>query len=478
MRSLVLIGHGSHLNNESANAVYRYAELLRERGLYDEVVEGYWKEEPSLRQVLKTTHSTDVTVIPMFISEGYFTETVIPRELGLGYKGPVPPQGVTRVLGGKTVRYTLPYGVHPAMASVILARAQEALPEFSAANTTLVVLGHGTTRNTHSSRVIYHNAKVLREAGHFAEVHALFLDENPSVNTWPELVRTENIIIVPFFASEGWHTLETIPKDMGLSGAVTHFSDNPYGPQTVYYTPPVGTHPLVADVILQLAEEARGASSRGGDPDPVHVKAWSAFEALTHTELRIGEALISPNAGIYELRHALDQGRLPEQLTTVVTPEGLRDIIRCDEGGRHRPVRTFRTLQRGWRALVSKTDLPRAIHNLYPALVEESYAHHISSLHITPWPTTARRQTGIYAKVQRATPEQLDEVGREVCSGCLKTRLWANERLGSTFCTGVPGALPCAEACTYFIAQVREKVNDKCKSANSRKPLNIPEQSE
>jgi len=87
MRSLVLVGHGSHLNSESAAAVYKYAELLRSRNLFDEVVEGYWKEEPSLRQVLRTCTYTDVTIIPMFISEGYFTEAVIPRELWLGHQG-------------------------------------------------------------------------------------------------------------------------------------------------------------------------------------------------------------------------------------------------------------------------------------------------------------------------------------------------------------------------------------------------------
>jgi len=109
--------------------VYRYAELLRSRGLFDEVVEGYWKEEPSLRQVLRTCRYTDVTIIPMFISEGYFTETVIPREMGLGHQGPVPREGVARTLGGRTVRYTLPYGVHPAMTDVILERAREVLPD-------------------------------------------------------------------------------------------------------------------------------------------------------------------------------------------------------------------------------------------------------------------------------------------------------------------------------------------------------------
>ena len=187
MRSLVLIGHGSHLNGESAVAAYRYAELIRARGLFDEVIEGYWKEEPSLRQVLRTTASTDVTVIPMFISEGYFTETVIPRELGLGHQGPVPPEGIARVIGGRTVRYTLPYGVHPGMADVIVARAREVLPELGpdgpvdGVETALIVLGHGTTRNENSSRVIYENAARLRERGLFSEVHALFLDEEPRV---------------------------------------------------------------------------------------------------------------------------------------------------------------------------------------------------------------------------------------------------------------------------------------------------------
>ena len=46
MRSLVLVGHGSHLNGDSAAAVYHYAELIRQRGLFSEVIEGYWKEEP------------------------------------------------------------------------------------------------------------------------------------------------------------------------------------------------------------------------------------------------------------------------------------------------------------------------------------------------------------------------------------------------------------------------------------------------
>ena len=474
MRSLVLVGHGSHLNSESAAAVYRYAELLRSQGLFDEVVEGYWKEEPSLRQVLRTCTYTDVTIIPMFISEGYFTETVIPRELGLGHQGVVPSQGVARTLGGRTVRYTLPYGVHPAMTNVILERAREVLPDAGGEDTALIIIGHGTTRNENSNKVVHQNAELLRAQGIFSEVHALFLDEEPKVTGWREKVKARRVVMVPFFASEGWHTLETIPEDLGLEGTVTVFSaqleegqsegaPGGQGEQTVYYGKPVGTHPAVADVIVQLAEEARGASVTGGDRAPEHRAAWDAFTALAASEsgVRMGEIMVTPHGGLFEVRHALDEGRSSETLTTLVTPDGLRDHTRLTEGGEHRPVHTLRNLRRGWRAVLSAGDLQRAIHTLYPAVIEEGYAAHTHTLRATPWPTTARRQTGIYGKVQKASPEQVEHVAQEICGGCLKTRVWAGERLNQTFFGGVPGAIPCAEACTFLVAEIREEVAGK-----------------
>ncbi|GAA4008420.1 DR2241 family protein [Deinococcus rubellus] len=468
MRSLVLIGHGSHLNPESSAAVYAYADLLRQRGLFDEVVEGYWKEEPSLRQVLKTVRYTDVTVIPMFISEGYFTETVIPRELGLGHQGPVPPQGVARVIGGRTVRYTLPYGVHPRMSEVILARAREAYPAINADDTALIVLGHGTTRNENSSKIVHQNAERLREGGEFAEVHTFFLDQEPKVVGWRQQVKAKNVVLVPFFASEGWHTLETIPEDIGLTGEVTVFESDleaepgsqPDYAQTVYYSKPVGTHPAIAEVIIQLAEDAHGASAQG-DVERGHQEAWNALLQLASDTLRLGEVIVRPVEGMFELRHALDEGKANEGLRTVVTPEGVGEQVRLDERGEYRPVHTLRSLARGWRAVLCERDLPRALHLLYPAVVEESYAHHHHALRCTPWAATARRQTGIYAKVQKATPQQVESVSNDVCGGCLKTRLWAGEALHQTFFSGVPGGIPCAEACTLLVAEMREEVTGK-----------------
>lgn len=146
MRSLVLVGHGSHVNSRAARSVYRVAEELRQLGSFSEVIECFWKEEPSLRQALRVTGSTDVTVVPFFLSDGYFTDTVIPRELGLGHQGPVPPEGIARVLGGKTVRYLPPYGSFPGLSDVLVACAREALPEANAEDVALVLLGHPSAR--------------------------------------------------------------------------------------------------------------------------------------------------------------------------------------------------------------------------------------------------------------------------------------------------------------------------------------------
>src|SRR5688572_31926478 len=81
--TLVLVGHGSTLNAESAEPTYQHADELRRRGIFAEVLETFWKQEPCIAAVLRGAFTPRVFVVPLFISDGYFTEQVIPRELGL-----------------------------------------------------------------------------------------------------------------------------------------------------------------------------------------------------------------------------------------------------------------------------------------------------------------------------------------------------------------------------------------------------------
>src|ERR671910_2906688 len=243
MKALVIVGHGSHLNGDSALPVYQHADRIRETGEFDEVVECFWKEEPSMRHVLDTVESADVYVVPAFISEGYFTQEVIPRELGL--TGPETRKG------SKTIRYAGPLGTFEGMPDVVLERANDLMrgKEVSG-RTALVLLGHGTDLNKNSGGVIYMNARRIRERGLYDFVEVGFLDQEPEIGAVVEGVAARNVILIPVCIAEGWHTRETIPEDLGLTGEVTLLGD-----KTVFYGAPVGTHPSMANLIAARARE-------------------------------------------------------------------------------------------------------------------------------------------------------------------------------------------------------------------------------
>jgi len=243
MRALVIVGHGSHLNGDSSLPVYEHAGRIRATGEFDEVVECFWKEEPSMRHVLDSVESEEVYVVPAFISEGYFTQQVIPRELGLS--GPVT------TMGDKTVHYAGPLGTFEGMPDVILERTDDLMRGREVSGrTALVLLGHGTDLNKNSGGVIYLNAGRIRERGIYDLVEVGFLDQEPEIGGVVDGVDAENAILIPLFIAEGWHTRETIPEDLGLGGEVTVRED-----KTVYYGAPVGTHPSMANLIAARARE-------------------------------------------------------------------------------------------------------------------------------------------------------------------------------------------------------------------------------
>lgn len=200
-----------------------------------------------MRHVLDTVESDEVYVVPAFISEGYFTQQVIPREFGL--EGPVTKKG------SKTVHYAGPLGTFEKMADVILERVEDLMrdKEVSGGRTALVLLGHGTAMNKNSSGVIYLNAERIRARGGYDLVVEAFLDQDPEVGEVVGSVEAENVILIPVFIAEGWHTRETIPEDLGLAGEVTRRED-----RTIFYGAPVGTHPSMAGLIAARARELEG----------------------------------------------------------------------------------------------------------------------------------------------------------------------------------------------------------------------------
>ncbi len=250
--ALLIVGHGSTENPDSSTPYFEHADEIRRRGLFAEVHCCFWKEEPSMREAPYMIDSNEVYVVPDFISEGYFTQDVIPRELEL--------TGPTTVVRGKTFHYCLPVGIHPSMTALILRRAKEVAPEVDPAQTTLIITGHGTGLNQNSTKAIRDQVDLIAASGAgYSAVLDAYMEVSPFIADWDQMAPTPNVIVVPFFISDGLHSYQDIPVLLGIEnepGSAASqrdvFRHNPHllRNKTLYYCSAIGTERLLADVIL------------------------------------------------------------------------------------------------------------------------------------------------------------------------------------------------------------------------------------
>lgn len=276
--TLVLVGHGSTLNADSAAPTYQHADELRRRGLFAQVLEGFWKEHPTIAGVLRGAFTPRVFIVPLFISAGYFTEQVIPRELGFCQNGESDFARV-QVRNGQRLHYCGPVGTHPSMTDVILARAHEVVarhpradgPTPVSASLSLFVAGHGTGKNENSRKAIEQQVELIAGRRLFASTHAIFMEEEPRIGDCYRLATTRDVVVVPFFISDGLHSHEDIPVLLGeaesdvqarlKAGQPTWLNPTERQGKRVWYARSIGSEPLLADVIMERVREAAGWSA-------------------------------------------------------------------------------------------------------------------------------------------------------------------------------------------------------------------------
>jgi len=280
--TLVLLGHGSTKNTDSADAVFLHASELRGRKLFAEVREAFWKQEPDILQVLSVLSTPRVFIAPLFMSEGFFGREVIPRALGFEHSSiriippstlnPLARRSEAKTAQPSTQYYCQPVGTHPALKEILLARARAVTAAFPfpraprPEETTLFIAGHGTEKTVESRETVDQQVQWLRERNEYAAVHGIFMEEAPRIGECYELARTKNMIVVPYFISEGMHTREDIPVLLGeprqavqrrlAKGVATWHNPTERNGKLVWYAPPVGTDRRIADVILERVREA------------------------------------------------------------------------------------------------------------------------------------------------------------------------------------------------------------------------------
>ena len=266
--ALLIVAHGSTVNPDSSAPTLAHADEIRRRKIFADVECAFWKEEPSLRDALflfDPESIREVCVVPNFISEGYFTETVVPRELELNGR-------ITKRPNGQIWKYCEPVGNHSKMTQLLLKRASEVAPGVDPAESSLLIVAHGTDLNENSAVAAKREAEKIRALAKYATVLNVYMEEPPLVSDWRKLTKTRNVVVVPFFISDGLHSYEDIPRligigvaagvDRGSAGSAPPasapgqiFRGNPYrvDGRSLFYAPSIGTDPGFADIIVEQA---------------------------------------------------------------------------------------------------------------------------------------------------------------------------------------------------------------------------------
>jgi sirohydrochlorin cobaltochelatase len=389
-------------------------DAIRQRNCFDEVTAAFWKEQPSLGTVLEGLQPREVTIVPLFASEGYFSQVVLPAELNS--------------LPGQTITITEAVGVSAFFAEVVAASVESAIraENLKADEVGVVIVGHGTPRHDESQATTNHQADLLRQSGRFAQVHSVFLDEAPFIRNIYEATRSDTLVIVPYFIAQGMHTQQDIPAALGLSAPF-------YAPQTVrgrrvIYTPPIGLHNDLFRVVMRLAGENPDAEAKGS--------VWQGFPARAATgDAAIGQ--ISLQHPDY-LCHVDDIHTAPDDLAPLNTPAQIRARLRFDAEGNYRPLPTETNLPGGW-IVPAPGDVRRAavIETIYPGIL-------VKIDNPRPAAEVGARQKGKYRPVRRLSTQQITSLMESVCGRCVRHPTWFD---------GAPTQPGCIEPCSFWLEE-------------------------
>ena len=158
------------------------------------------------------------------------------------------------------------------MTELLLKRARDIAPDVDPAETSLMIVAHGTDLNENSAVAAKREAEKIRALGKYATVLNVYMEEPPLVSDWRKLTKTRNVVVVPFFISDGLHSYEDIPVLLGIAVAAgvdrgrpgsappatargEIFRHNPYriDGRSLFYAPSIGTDPGFADIIIEQA---------------------------------------------------------------------------------------------------------------------------------------------------------------------------------------------------------------------------------
>lgn len=163
----------------------------------------------------------DALVYPLFMTDGWFTRTTLPKRLGRDDAHILAPLGADANLPELAYNW-------------LLEQLQE--QNWQCRDTTLIIASHGSGKSRNPARDTERFANALAERMTFSALRIGYIEEPPYLGD-VAFGSGSQAICLPFFAAAGGHVTDDIPEALNLA----EFAG--------LRLPPIGTHPGIPALI-------------------------------------------------------------------------------------------------------------------------------------------------------------------------------------------------------------------------------------
>lgn len=190
-----------------------------------------------------------MAIVPVFAGKGYYTDILIPREMGL--------DGALTRRDGRTLHYTVPVGCDRRIPGLMACRADgmARAAGFTPSRSSLLLIAHGSARPGGSGETPKAIAAAIAAMGHFAEVRLAFLEQEPFARDWQTQMRAESdLIVLPLLVAQGTHASQDIPSLFGLNAGEAEAVMA--SGRRICLATGLGTEPELVDIVADMVADA------------------------------------------------------------------------------------------------------------------------------------------------------------------------------------------------------------------------------
>lgn len=170
---------------------------------------------------------TDTRIFPLFMAEGWFVKSELPKRLGDVQAEILPAFGINPRL--------------PDLAADAISDAAR-VENWSLDQVDLVLAAHGSGRSRNPAQVTHAFADALRQRLPQITVHTGFVEEPPSIEQQARKAGPKALCL-PFFAASGGHALDDVPDGLATAGFAGRLM------------PVLGELPAVPDLIAEAIRQ-------------------------------------------------------------------------------------------------------------------------------------------------------------------------------------------------------------------------------